>query len=164
MGPVTNYPVSGAGCGGCKWGNWLLSPFSNSPRCAEGAGIDPTQPLVQALLGGAGEPRDLDLRVNGASVGFGHVDVKWHVRQQVDFSEQHQLRLEEDAGVFERLLFAFRHAQQHDFTGFAEIVAGGAHQVTHVFNEEKIDLREVPAIERAPDHASVQVAGAGGGD
>src|ERR1039457_2395607 len=55
-------------------------------------------------------------------------------------------------------------AQQHDARFFAQIVAGRAHQVPDVLDEQQVDRIRLPLGRRVGDHAGVQVAGAAGGD
>ena len=70
----------------------------------------------------------------------------------------------EDARILERLVFTFRDAEQYDLGVFPEIVTRGTNQVADVFDEENVDVIEVPVRERFGDHAGIQMTCAAGRD
>src|SRR5208282_5988899 len=56
------------------------------------------------------------------------------------------------------------HTQHHDLSRFTQVITGWTNQVADVFDEQKIEVFEFPVRQVAFDHASVQMAGAAGGD
>src|SRR5271157_1429199 len=87
-----------------------------------------------------------------------------NVGQQVNLGQQHQLRLEENRRILKRLVFAFGGAQQNDLCVFSEIVAGRTDQVADIFDNQQVEIFELPVFKVFTDHLGVKVAGAAGGN
>src|SRR3974390_197831 len=68
----------------------------------------------------------------------------------------------EDAGILERLVFAFGDTEKHDFRVLAEVVARRANEVANVLDEQQAGPVEPEFLQMAIDHASIQVARAAG--
>ena len=126
--------------------------------------IQPSEPFRQSLARLAGYSNDVDVAVDAAGILFGDANIEWHVGQQIDLVQDQQLRLEKDRGVFERLVFSLRDAENHKFCRFAQIVARRTDEVADVFDQQQIDVLQTP-IEKGPfDHAGIEMACAAGGN
>src|SRR5271157_183488 len=87
-----------------------------------------------------------------------------NVGQQINLGQQHQFRLEENRRILKRLVFALGGAQQNDLRVFTEVVAGRTDQVADIFDNQQVEIFELPVFEVLPDHLGVEVAGTAGGD
>src|SRR5579883_2314341 len=138
--------------------------FLDSPQKKPTLVLEPRQPGLQPVWLGAADAQDFHARVNATGVLLGGLEIEGNIRQQIDFAEDQQLRLEEDRGIFEGLVIAFGHAQDHDLRGLAQVVAGRAHEVPDIFNEQDVEAGQAPVGQVPLNHARIEVAGAAGGD
>src|SRR5271165_5807250 len=102
--------------------------------------------------------------MDASGILAGEVGFERNVGQQVNLGEQHQLGLEEDGRILERLVFAFGGAQQNDLCVFAEVVTGRANQVADVFDDQQVEVLQLPVFKMPADHLGVEVTGTAGGD
>jgi len=75
--------------------------------------------VSKILASAGGESYEIDFGMDFASVLVGERGVEIDVREQVGFGEDHQGSAVEDAGILQRLVFAFGNAEENDFGGFA---------------------------------------------
>ena len=83
---------------------------------------------------------------------------------QVQFADDGDIRRLEHGRIFERLVFAFRHGQEHDAQVFAEVVGGGADEIPDVLDDEQVQARQIELLERAGYHLGFEMADGAGGD
>ena len=72
----------------------------------------PIQPAVEAFARDAGDVNDLHAGMDPPGILAGKFCFERNVGQQVNFGEEHQLGLEENGGIFERLVFALGTAER----------------------------------------------------
>jgi len=84
--------------------------------------------------------------------------------RHVGFGDDGHIGSVEDRGVFERLVFSFGRRKEHQAKRLAQVVARGADQVAYVFDEEIVELRQVPAGEGGFDHLGFEMANGSGDD
>ena len=83
---------------------------------------------------------------------------------EIDLGDHGEVGAVEDGRILERLVLALGHRQQHDAQVLAEVVARRTDEVADVLDEEHVERREVPAVERRTDHPGFQVTHGPGGD
>ena len=69
---------------------------------------------------------------------------------EIDLGDHRCVGGVEEAGILERLVFAFGHAQQHNANALAQVVARRADEVADIFNEEIVEPGQrdtLPAVE-----------------
>ncbi len=97
--------------------------------------VQPMKPLVEAFARPRGESNGFDFRVDLAGVFEGEVGIELDVRKQVGFGKEHERGAVENAGILEGFVFAFGDAQENDFCGFAEVIAGRTNEVANIFHQ-----------------------------
>jgi len=83
---------------------------------------------------------------------------------QIQLGHNRHIGSVEDGRIFERLVFTFRGGNEHQAKVLTEIKAGGADQISNIFDEKKIQIFERPAFKRSLDHAGIQMADGAGGN
>ena len=90
--------------------------------------------------------------------------VKFHGSGEIGFCDDGNVRAVEYRRILEGLVFAFGYREQHEAQVFAEIVGRRADQVADVFDEQEIQTRASPSLERILDHGRFQMANRAGDD
>src|SRR5580692_3691598 len=156
--PLTLSALARSSCGESIRDLLMQSVLSVHPRGK------PVEPFIETRARCSGRLDDFDFRMNTPRILARELRLERYVRQQIDFVQNHQLRFTKDAGVLQRLVFAFRDAEHNHLRVFAEIVAGGADQVTYVLDKQEIERLEIPSLQVFLYHAGVEMACSGGGD
>ena len=66
--------------------------------------------------------------------------------RDIDLGDDRGVGGVEQRGIFERLVFAFSHAEERYANLLAQIVARRADQVADVFDKEVVEARPVPSL------------------
>ena len=82
------------------------------------------------------------------------------VSQQINLVNEQQRRLPKHKRVFKRLFITFGHAEDHDLEILPHLEFGRAHEVTYVFDNEYIDIRQIDVGQRGGNHVGVKMTGA----
>src|SRR5208282_6388654 len=86
-----------------------------------------------------------------------------HVGQQINLVQDQKLGTEKHGWVLQRLVFAFGHAENNNLCRFSQVITGGTDKVADVFDQQHVQVREIPVGKRFFDHASIEMAGSAGG-
>ena len=62
--------------------------------------------------------------------------------------------------IFQRLVIPFGHAQDHGFEILSQVELRRTDQVTHVLDEQKVQVLYIQVFQGFLDHVAVQMAGA----
>ena len=116
------------------------------------------------MVGFGGEFQDGHVGADGVDTGLGGGAVEFDGCSEVDFCDDREVGGVENGGVFAGFVFAFGDGEKDETEVFAEVVAGGADEVADVFDEEQVEVLEVPVFEGIVDHLCVEVAGGAGDD
>lgn len=79
---------------------------------------------------------DLDAGIDLARVGGKSIHVEIEMRKQVHLGDQEQVRTSDHVGVFQRLILALGHGDEHHAMLFAEVEHGRADEIADIFDEE----------------------------
>src|SRR5271167_2399281 len=82
-----------------------------------------------------------------------------HVGQQINLVQDQKLGAEKHGGILQRLVFAFGHAEHNNLCRFSQVITGWTDKVTDVFDQQHVQVCEIPAGNRFFDHASIEMAG-----
>ena len=84
--------------------------------------------------------------------------VKRHIGKQVQFIDDAEMCGLKHIRVFERFIFAFRHAENYNPKAFAQIEEGGADEVADILDGYDTVFAGFELVNCMVDHSSIQVA------
>src|SRR5208283_3769172 len=85
------------------------------------------------------------------------------VGQEINLVQNQKLGAEKHGRILQRLVFAFSHAEDNDLCRFSQVIAGGTDKVANIFDQQHVQIRQIPAGNRFLDHASIEMAGSARG-
>jgi hypothetical protein len=65
-------------------------------------------------------------------------------------------------GIFQRFIFSLGRRKQHKPQLFAKVIARRTNEISNIFDEQKVNLVQLPALESLLDHLRVQMADGAG--
>ena len=106
---------------------------------------------VHSCAGLRGHAHDHHAGANGLDAVDSRRRVEFHGRGEVHFRDDGDVGGVEDRRVFQRLVLAFGDRDQDQAEVFAQIVGGRADEIADVFDEQEIQLVEVPVFQGASE-------------
>src|SRR5579863_6981678 len=103
---------------------------------------------LHAFAGFGREFEDAHAGTHGMNVAICGLLIKFDRCRQVHLGDDRDVGAVEDGRVFQRLILAFRDREKDQTKIFAEIIGGWAHQVANIFDKQKIELTQVPTLQR----------------
>src|ERR1035437_4144619 len=136
-----------------------LSQLSSAAStCRDRTAIEPIEPAVHACAAYRRQSQYLDFRVYQPRIFHTLPDIKLDMRQQVYFSQHHEVGGCEYVRILEWFVFAFGYGKDHDLVCLPQIEFGRADEVADIFDEQKRAIRDIYTLERVSHHVGFQVA------
>ena len=132
--------------------------------CDHGLQPDPVDPAFHTVALRRRNLHHLDRWIHASRVLDAVVDREIHVRQQVHLVQQHHRSGAEHIRIFQRLVLALGDRQHDDLVGLAEIERRRAHEIADVLDEKHRIVFGLKTLQRALDHAGVEMAALAGID
>ena len=137
----------------------LISAALRFLHCVDSC-AQPFGPCVNAFALCRGDGEDGRLRVELCDFRAEGVFVEIEYAHGVDFVQDDGFACLEHARVFQGLVIAFGDRENHDFGAFAQIEVGGAYKVSHVFDDNEIEVVQIEGIYGPANHVAFKMAGA----
>jgi hypothetical protein len=93
----------------------------------------------------------LNVRLHGFLVKFNRLS-------EIHLCDDSYVCAVEDRGVLQGLIFSFCNGEENEAKIFSEVIGRRADKIAYIFNEEKVELADVPSVERVVDHRGFEVA------
>jgi len=127
-------------------------------------GRKPLVPAAHSFASLAGNIENEDIGVHLASHLLALFGIEIHVGQKVHFVEEHNIGVVEHGRILERLVLALGYAQNDYLVVFTQIEGGRTDKVSHILDQENIELLQVERLKGMADHMGIQMTSCAGVD